>query len=295
MDEGKEMRQEMWLRRAWHGIAVGTLLLVLAGCASPEGAVNIANETATAAAPGPPALRIATIGVGPMSVSATSQATGSVVAGIASGATVRPASGTAGVPGTAVTTAGTPVKGATAVSTLSLTPQTGITASSVVSRSAPRGTPEPGLLLDPKGRYSFRIPTLWKAQTPMASGVDLEAVCDDPNGLVRTTSVDTPTAITLDNATLAITEALKKNTMNYEPVPAGSLNAMIGGQAARRIEYYGIYSGTRLHYVSYVIVYNQKTVVTLLFVAQPDNFDRLLMQGSVVLTTFAFGQPASPG
>jgi len=285
------MRQDQWLRQVWRGIAVCVLSVALTGCASPEDAVNTANETATAAMPGPPALRIATVGVGPTSMSAAnvvspSRTTGSTVVGMSPGATARPAMGTAGTP------ASTPMTGTTGAIA---TPQAGMMPSPGVLRPAPRGTPEPGLLLDPKGRYSFRIPTLWKAQMPMAGGVDLEAVCDDPNGLMRTTSVDIPTAVTLDNATLTITEALKKNTMNYEPVPAGSLNAMIGGQAARRIEYYGIYSGTRLHYVSYVIVYNQKTVVTLLFVAQPDNFDRLLMQGSVVLTTFTFGQSTQPG
>ncbi len=281
-------RKWQWARRVGRGMMALALVVALAACADPQDAVHTSVAAATAnvqagGPSGPPALQIATIGIGPTMMPARA-ITGSRTAGVSPAAT-------ASVSGTPRATAGSTM---VAAGTGSVTASTraGTTAASASSATGigPRGTPEPGVLLDPKGRYSFRIPTLWKARTPMTSGVDLEAVCEDPNGLLRATTVDTGAAVTLDSASDTITEALKKNTANYEPVPSGSLNAMIGGQPARRIEYYGVYSGTRLHYVSYVIVYGGKTVVTLLFVAQPDNFDRLLTQGSVVLTTFAFVQ-----
>jgi len=268
------------------------LVFALTACADPQDAVHTSVAAATVSAQagspsGPPPLQIATIGIGPTTASASA-----VMASRTVGALPAATLPTSPVSGTARATVGS-IMAAAAAGSVTASPRAGMTAvsaSSAISAAA-RGTPEPGVLLDPKGRYSFRIPTVWKARTPMTSGVDLEAVCDDPNGLLRATTVDNGVAVTLDSASDTITEALKKNTANYEPVPNGSLNAMIGGQPARRIEYYGVYSGTRLHYVSYVIVYGGKTVVTLLFVAQPDNFDRLLTQGSVVLTTFAFVQP----
>ncbi len=281
-----------WARRRMLALApVLVLVFALAACGDPQEAVQTSMAAATAnvqpgGPAGPPALQIATVGIGPTMVPMVlgSAVTGSRAAGT-SPAAPAPVSGT-----TRATMGGTMAAGIGSV-TASPRASTAAASGSSVASVVSRGTPEPGVLRDPKGRYSFRIPSLWKARTPMTSGVDLEAVCDDPNGLLRATTVDTGAAVTLDSAADTITEALKKNTANYEPVPNGSLNAMIGGQPARRIEYYGVYSGTRLHYVSYVIVYGGKTVVTLLFVAQPDNFDRLLTQGSVVLTTFAFVQP----
>lgn len=259
------------------------LIVALSACAGPEGAVQTSLATVTAAqvgAPsGPPASRVVSTGVGATNAVAGSAIAPSHVIGASAAA------------GASVNGAPRAIAGNTVAAGTAGSPRADAAAASSVSRVAARGTPEPGVLQDPKGLYSFRIPIAWKPQTPMVSGVDLEVTCDDPNGLLRATAARTDVAVTLESATTIITEALKKNTANYEPVPGGALNAMIGGQPARRVEYYGVYSGTRLHYVSYVIVYNGKTVVTLLFVAQPDNFDRLLMQGSIVLTTFTFTSP----
>ncbi len=272
--------------------------MLLAGCGDTrENAIRELALTATAAAPAP-----APTSRGGFVATPAALRTGSAVAGgpNPTGTDLSHSAPTGGgtTPGRAAEAhaiarpnATAPRPNMTAPAPANATPRASAAAATGTGggpRSSLPSSPVPGLFTDAGGRYSFRVPSKWRGQKSTNTAVEIEVVSDAPTAYLRTVSQTTTVPVTLDGATSVIVNSLRKTVGSFEEAPGDTREAMIGGQRAKRIEYFGTDNGTRLRYVTYVIVYNQKLVVSLFFIAQPGDLDEVLTQGAVVLNTFSF-------
>jgi len=146
---------------------------------------------------------------------------------------------------------------------------------------------------DPQQRFSFTVPDGYTPTTaqltpPVVAGF----VAASPAGANFTIQVR-DAAGSLDDATAEFQKRYASGT-DSQPGPNGVQSLTLGGQPAKQFDYFTSAQGTRFH-ISQVIAVNGKALYILIFNAQEGDYDTLVSQTGVVLSSFAFLAAAANG
>lgn len=149
---------------------------------------------------------------------------------------------------------------------------------------------------DPQGRYSFTVPTGWQqgnapANTNLPAGTVIGGVFNAPaplNGNFNVVTVIVPAGVNLDQVVTQSRAGVAKSLAGYQEGPGGIQSLTLGGQPARRYDYFLTppQSG-RLHGAQ-VITVQGNTVYVLTFTAAENDFNTVFQQGTTVLNSFTF-------
>ncbi len=149
---------------------------------------------------------------------------------------------------------------------------------------------------DPQGRFSFTVPSGWQQGSPppnanLPPGTVISAVFNAAppvNGNLNIVTVAVPAGANLDQITTQSRAGVAQSVPGYEEGPGGIQNLTIGGQPARRYDYFVTPAqGGRLHGAQ-VINLQANTVYVTTFTAAENDFNTLYQQGSVILSSFKF-------
>lgn len=147
---------------------------------------------------------------------------------------------------------------------------------------------------DPQGRYTFTVPNGWQAEPPpqntnVPPGTAIGGVFTAPaplNGNFNVVTVSIPTGANLDQITTQSRASVAQSVPGYQEGPGGIQNLTLGGQPARRYDYFLTpQQGGKLHGAQ-VIALQNNTVYILTFTAAENDFDTFFQQGAPTLNSF---------
>lgn len=163
----------------------------------------------------------------------------------------------------------------------------------VVSAVGAQGT----TYTDPNGRYSFTVPSGWQPGPPpqtgsLPPGTAIGGVFAAPaplNGNFNVVTVTVPTGVSLDDVVTQSRDNVAKSLPGYQEGPGGIQNLTLGGQPARRYDYFLTppQGGGRLHGAQ-VIALQGNAVFVLTFTAAENDFNTVFQQGAPILNAFTF-------
>ncbi len=139
---------------------------------------------------------------------------------------------------------------------------------------------------DPQQRFDFTVPDGYTPTTaqltpPVVAGF----VAASPAGANFTVQVRDVTG-SLDDATAEFQKRYA-SAADSQPGPNGIQSLTLGGKPAKQFDYFTSAQGTRFH-ISQVVSVNGKALYILTFTAQEGDYDTLVNQTGVVLSSFAF-------
>lgn len=149
---------------------------------------------------------------------------------------------------------------------------------------------------DPQGRYTFTVPSGWQPATPPQSanlppGTAIGGVFTAPaplNGNVNVVTVAVPAGANLDQIVAQSRANVAQSVPGYQEGPGGIQNLTLGGQPARRYDYFLTpQQGGRLHGAQ-VIALQGNAVFVITFTAAENDFDTFFRQGAPILNSFTF-------
>ncbi len=138
---------------------------------------------------------------------------------------------------------------------------------------------------DPQQRFSFTIPDGYTPTPQVTPPVVAGFVAASPAGANFTIQVRDATG-SLDDATTEFQKRYASGT-DSQPGPNGVQSLTLGGLPAKQFDYFTSAQGTRFH-ISQVVAVNGKALYILIFTAQEGDYDTLVNQTGVALSSFAF-------
>lgn len=145
---------------------------------------------------------------------------------------------------------------------------------------------------DPQQRFSFTVPDGYTPAPQVTSPILAGFVAASPAGANFTVQARDATG-SLDDATAEFQKRYASGT-DSQPGPNGVQSLTLGGQPAKQFDYFTSAQGTRFH-ISQVIAVNGKALYILIFTAQEGDYDTLVNQTGVVLSSFAFLSAGASG
>jgi len=148
---------------------------------------------------------------------------------------------------------------------------------------------------DPQGHYSFTVPSGWQPgsvpqNTNLPAGTVLGGVFNAAaplNGNLNVVTVAVPAGLTLDQIVTQSRAGVASTLAGYQEGPGGIQNLTVGGQPARRYDYFLMPQASKLHGAQ-VIILQAGIVYILTFTAAENDFATFFQQGATVLTSFKF-------
>jgi hypothetical protein len=149
---------------------------------------------------------------------------------------------------------------------------------------------------DAQEGFAFTVPSGWQQGSvpPSASlpaGTVVAAVFNTPapvNGSFNVVTVAVPPGTDLDQVTTQSREGVAKSLPGYQEGPGGIQNLTVGGQAARRYDYFLTPPQAGKLHGAQILALRANTIYILTYTAPDDQFDAFFQQGSSVLTSFTF-------
>jgi hypothetical protein len=156
----------------------------------------------------------------------------------------------------------------------------------VVGTSVAAATP----YTDPQNRFSLTVPDGWQvAPRPANAPPAILVVLNAPaplNGTVNVVATSVPAGATLDDAVAGISASTSNALPGFQP-SGGVQKLTLGGQPAARYDYSFMLSGTRARGAQVIsLVGNVGYILT--FTAAEGDFDTVLQQGALILTSWSF-------
>ena len=149
---------------------------------------------------------------------------------------------------------------------------------------------------DAQGLFSFTVPSGWQQGSPppstsLPAGTVVAAVFNTPaplNGSFNVVTVAVPPGTDLDQITTQSRAGVAKSLPGYEEGPGGIQNLTVGGQPARRYDYFLTPPQASKLHGAQILVLQANTIYVLTYTAPDDQFDAFFQQGASVLTSFKF-------
>lgn len=149
---------------------------------------------------------------------------------------------------------------------------------------------------DPQGRFSFTVPNGWQQGSPPPSanlppGTVVAGVFNAPapvNGNFNVVTVAVPAGASLDQIVPQSRAGVAQSLPGYQEGPGGIQNLTVGGQPARRYDYFATPPQAGKLHGAQVLALQANTVYVLTFTAPDDQFDAFFQQGSAALNSFKF-------
>jgi hypothetical protein len=147
---------------------------------------------------------------------------------------------------------------------------------------------------DPQGHYTFTVPSGWQPTNPPPSstlppGTAISGVFSAPaplNGNFNVVTVIVPTGASLDQIVTQSRDNVSKSLPGYQEGPGGIQNLTLGGQPARRYDYFLTPPQAGKLHGAQVIAVQANTVFVLTFTAAENDFDAFFQQGATALNSF---------
>ncbi|MGI8857791.1 MAG: DcrB-related protein [Thermomicrobiales bacterium] len=163
---------------------------------------------------------------------------------------------------------------------------------SVVTTAGAQGT----TYTDPQGRYRFTVPSGWQADPPpqtasLPPGTAVGGVFSAPaplNGNFNVVTVTVPAGANLDQIVTQSRDNVAKSLPGYQEGPGGIQNLTLGGQPARRYDYFLTPSGASKLHGAQVIAQQGNAVFVLTYTAADTDFDTFFQQGAPILSSFTY-------
>lgn len=151
---------------------------------------------------------------------------------------------------------------------------------------------------DPQGRYSFTVPSGWQQGSPppntnLPAGTAIGAVYTaapplNGNFNIVTVAVPADAGVNLDQIVTQSRAGVAQSVPGYQEGPGGIQNLTVGGQPARRYDYFLTPQGAGRLHGAQVISLQANTVYINTFTAAENDFDAFFQQGMTGLNSFKF-------
>ena len=149
---------------------------------------------------------------------------------------------------------------------------------------------------DPQGRYSFTAPSGWQPGsappgTNLPAGTAISGIFAAPaplNGNVNIVTVVVPAGANLDQIVTQSRAGVAQSIPGYQEAPGGIQNLTLGGQPARRYDYFLTPPGSGKLHGAQIITLQGNAVFVLTFTAAENDFNTFMQQGATILSSFKF-------
>ncbi len=149
---------------------------------------------------------------------------------------------------------------------------------------------------DPQGRYSFTVPSGWQQGSPppntnLPPGTTIGGVftaAPPLNGNLNIVTVAVPAGVNLDDIVTQSRAGVAQSVPGYQEGPGGIQNLTVGGQAARRYDYFLTPAGSGRLHGAQVITLQANAVYITTFTAAENDFATFFQQGTTALNSFKF-------
>jgi hypothetical protein len=161
----------------------------------------------------------------------------------------------------------------------------------------------PTTFTDPQGRFSFTVPDGYQQQsvtptTSTSAPSSLIAAFFSPkyNGAnVNVGAVSgAPSGISLDQLADQVLKSVSDTFKDFQRGPKGIESTTLGGQPARRYEYFATVSGARFHGVQYLTI-AKGSAIFLTFTASDNDFNAFINESKGIVDSFTILGGAAPG
>jgi hypothetical protein len=162
--------------------------------------------------------------------------------------------------------------------------------------SATAVTAQGAAFADTEQGFSFTVPSGWQQGSPppsasLPAGTVVAAVFNTPapvNGSFNVVTVAVPAGTDLDQVTTQSRAGVAKSLPGYQEGPGGIQNLTVGGQPARRYDYFLTPPQASKLHGAQILALRANTIYVLTFTAPDDQFDAFSQQGSSILNSFTF-------
>ncbi|HEY8293351.1 MAG TPA: DcrB-related protein [Thermomicrobiales bacterium] len=149
---------------------------------------------------------------------------------------------------------------------------------------------------DAQQGFSFTVPSGWQQGSPppstsLPAGTVVAAVFNTSapvNGSFNVVTVAVPAGTDLDQVTTQSRAGVAKSLPGYQEGPGGIQNLTVGGQPARRYDYFLTPPQASKLHGAQILALRANTIYILTFTAPDDQFDAFFQQGSSALNSFTF-------
>jgi hypothetical protein len=149
---------------------------------------------------------------------------------------------------------------------------------------------------DPQGRYTFTVPSGWQLAAPPQSanlppGTAISSIFSAAaplNGNFNVVTVAVPAGASLDQIVTQSRDNVAKSLPGYEEGPGGIQNLTLGGQPARRYDYFLTPPQAGKLHGAQLIALQGNTVFVLTFTAAENDFNTFFQQSGGILSSFTY-------
>lgn len=149
---------------------------------------------------------------------------------------------------------------------------------------------------DPQGRYSFTVPSGWQPGPPpqntnLPPGTAVGGIFAAPaplNGNFNVVTVAVPAGVNLDQIVTQSRAGVAQSIPGYQEVAGGIQSVTVGGQSARRYDYFLTPPGSGKLHGAQIIALQGNTVYVLTLTAAENDFNTFMQQATTLLDSFKF-------
>lgn len=156
---------------------------------------------------------------------------------------------------------------------------------------------------DPQGRFTFTVPAGWQqgsvpANTNLPAGTAIGAVFTAAaplNGNFNVVTVAVPTGVSLDQVVTQSRAGVAQSLPGYQEGPGGIQNLTVGGQPARRYDYFLTPPQAGKLHGAQIITMQANTIYVITFTAAENDFNTFFQQGATALNSLTLkGDTTAP-